>query len=175
MLLIKVPTRRSPFYLLKSWCFQSGDHWHHHRIEYNGTAWGEEDEENAGLANITHTAVCFFLFLIFFSHSLLSTLFATDYLKANPNTSATGTEFKIVYDNLDPDSKVWTWKYTAVQVVCYSLYWYMSTEVWRYEQRKKGRHWKGYKLTHIGMFSILILIPTLFLIVVKGLQVVELS
>ena len=43
------------------------------------------------------------LFLLFPSHSLLSNLFATDYLKANPDTSA--SEFKLVYDNLDPDSK----------------------------------------------------------------------
>ena len=90
--------------------FQSGYHHQRRRIEFNDAAChtGEEDKEreaNASFGNITHAAVSSLPYLIAFFLTLPSgsNLFAIDYLKANPSTTA--ADFKIVYDHLDPVSK----------------------------------------------------------------------
>jgi hypothetical protein len=77
--------------------FQSGGHHQWCGIEFNNTAChtGKEDQEreaNAGFGNITHATVSSsslpFLIAFFLTLPSGSNLFAIDYLKANPSTTA---------------------------------------------------------------------------------------
>ena len=84
------------------------------------------------------------LFFYFFSHSLLTVAISLPSIISKQTLTWLPLSSKrFIYDNLNTDAKK-VWRFRNYYFFN-SLYWYMSIEIRRYDQRMKGC-WKGCKL-----------------------------